>query len=294
MDSLIEKFQVKENYNLLIDDLDPAFTGDLNKDDGEEILMRQKAELKDLQEKLYVSQDHSLLIILQAMDGGGKDSAIEHVMGGVNPQGCIVHNFKQPTIDELRHDFLWRHAKAAPKRGMIGIHNRSHYENVLVTKVHPELILNEDIARYSKLDDLNEKFWKERYDSIRNFEKHLYLNGTVILKFFLHISRDEQKERFLKRIEEPDKNWKFSYGDIHERSYWKDYMKAYEAAISETSVEHAPWYIIPADKKWFARIAIISIIVDKLKDLSLTLPTLSEQERQDLERGKKELLEEKK
>ena len=292
MDSLIEQFQVKENTKFYIKDFDPDFISDLDKEVGKEILKQKKEELKVLQEEFYAAQNLSLLIILQAMDAAGKDSTIEHVMSGVNPQGCTVHTFKQPSLKELKHDFLWRHSKAAPERGHFGIHNRSHYENVIVTKVHPELILEENITGYSELKDLDEQFWENRYDSIKDFEKHLYNNGTVILKFFLNISKKEQKERFLKRIEEPEKNWKFSYGDLKERKHWHDYINAYEAAISKTSFEHAPWYIIPADKKWFARIAIISIIVDKLNSLSLTIPTLSEQERINLEKGRKELLDE--
>jgi PPK2 family polyphosphate:nucleotide phosphotransferase len=192
------------------------------------ILIKDTAKL---QTELYAANGQSLLIIFQAMDAAGKDSAIAHTMSGLNPQGCQVYSFKQPTSEDYEHDFLWRHYKALPERGRIGIHNRSHYENVLVTKVHPEFILKENIPGITKVKDIGKKFWDQRYESIRDFEKHLSANGTVIIKFFLHLSKDEQKKRFLKRIADPEKNWKFSSGDIKERQLWGDYMKAYETAI---------------------------------------------------------------
>ncbi|RNL52429.1 polyphosphate kinase 2 family protein [Pedobacter jejuensis] len=254
------------------------YTGGYNKEKAKDALVNSKIEVNHLQEKLYAANSHSLLIIFQAMDAAGKDSAIEHVMSGLNPQGCQVFSFKTPTSEEYEHDFLWRHYKALPERGRIGIHNRSHYENVLVCKVHPEYIMSENLPGYEEVDKINKDFWKQRYQSIRNFEEHLTANGTVILKFFLNVSKEEQKQRFLERIDDPTKNWKFSSGDIKERALWDDYMKAYEEAINETATKDSPWHIIPADKKWFARLAISSIIEDKLKSLDLKFPILGEDE----------------
>lgn len=268
------------------------FTGGYNKEKAKDALVNSKIELNHLQEKLYASGKHSLLIIFQAMDAAGKDSALEHVMSGLNPQGCQVYSFKVPTSKEYQHDFLWRHYKALPERGRIGIHNRSHYENVLVCKVHPEYILNENIPGFSDVKKINKKFWQERYKSIKNFEEHLTANGTVILKFFLNVSKDEQKQRFLDRIEDPTKNWKFSSGDIKERALWDKYMEAYEDAINATSTEELPWHIIPADKKWFTRLAISEIIVDKLKSLGLEFPVLGEEETAKLNETKNILLSE--
>lgn len=280
----VEKFKIKDH--------DPSFTDKYIKEDAGDILSGLKVELDGLQEKLYTANKYSLLIIFQAMDAAGKDSVIKHTMSGLNPQGCQVFSFKQPSAEELDHDFLWRHAKALPERGRIGIHNRSHYENVLVCKVHPEYILNERIASVSSINEIDNKFWEERYESIRNFEKHLSANGTVIIKFFLNVSKEEQKERFLERIDQPLKHWKFSAADIEERQKWDEYMKAYEDAINETSNDHAPWYIIPADKKWFTRIAVSKIIVNTLKSLDLDSPELKESEKAKLEDCKNRLIEE--
>jgi PPK2 family polyphosphate:nucleotide phosphotransferase len=266
------------------------YTGGYNKEKAKDALVNSKIEISHLQEKLYASNTHSLLIIFQAMDAAGKDSAIEHVMSGLNPQGCQVFSFKVPTSEEYEHDFLWRHYKALPERGRIGIHNRSHYENVLVCKVHPAYILSENIPGYNDVKKIDKQFWKQRYQSIRNFEEHLIANGTVILKFFLNVSKDEQKQRFLERIEDPTKNWKFSSGDIKERALWDDYMKAYEEAINETSTNNAPWHIIPADKKWFARLAISEIIADKLNSLKLKFPVLPEDEATKLQLSKESLM----
>ena len=268
------------------------FTGGYNKETAKDALINSKIEVNHLQEKLYASATHSILIIFQAMDAAGKDSAIEHVMSGLNPQGCQVFSFKVPTSEEYKHDFLWRHIKALPERGRIGIHNRSHYENVLVCKVHPEYILSESLPGFDEVKKINKNFWKKRYESIRNFEEHLAANGTVVLKFFLNVSKDEQKQRFLDRIEDPTKNWKFSSGDIKERALWDDYMKAYEDAINETSTKESPWHIIPADKKWFARLAISEIIADKLKSLNIKFPVLDEVEQGKLMETKTALLSE--
>lgn len=268
------------------------YTGGYNKEKAKDALVNSKIELNHLQEKLYASGKHSVLIIFQAMDAAGKDSAIEHVMSGLNPQGCQVYTFKVPTSEEYEHDFLWRHYKALPERGRIGIHNRSHYENVLVCKVHPEYILSENIPGLNDVKKINKSFWQQRYKSIRNFEEHLTANGTVILKFFLNVSRDEQKQRFLERIDDPTKNWKFSSGDIKERALWDKYMEAYQDAINETSTVESPWHIIPADKKWFARLAISEIIEDKLKNLDLKFPVLGEAEVAKLDETKSILLSE--
>lgn len=289
MDEIVSKFKIDSNTKINLADYNTKETFNYDKDDALVTLNEFKAEMDELQEKLYATNRYSLLIIFQAMDAAGKDSAIEHVMSGINPQGCQVFSFKQPNSEEYEHDFLWRHNKALPEKGRIGIHNRSHYENVLVCKVHPEYVLKEGVRNYDKVEDLNEEFWKDRYESINNFEKHLHQNGTTIIKFFLNVSKNEQKERFLERIDDPLKNWKFSSADVEERGHWDDYMKAYETAISETSSENAPWYIIPADKKWFTRIAISKIIVETLRSLDLKLPELSDTQKGELEESRKRL-----
>jgi PPK2 family polyphosphate:nucleotide phosphotransferase len=220
-----------------------------------------------------------------------KDSLIEHVFGGVNPQGCEVTSFKTPSTKEYGHDFLWRNYQALPEKGKIGIFNRSHYESVLVCKVHPEYNLSEKV--WDNVEQINDKFWKNRYESIRDFEKHLARNGTKIVKIFLHVSPEEQKQRFLDRINEEDKNWKFSAADLKERARFGDYMEAYEEAINETSKEHAPWFVVPADKKWFARLTALQIIIDALEDMNLKYPELPENEKTALEEAKKQLENEK-
>lgn len=273
-------------------DYSTTYSGDLDKDLGKAELETIKEKLSNHQETLYAQNTNAVLIIFQAMDAAGKDSAISHVMSGLNPQGCQVFSFKTPTSNEYEHDFLWRHYLALPQRGRIGIHNRSHYENVLVCKVHPEYVLSERIPGYDDVKKIDKDFWKNRYESIRNFEKHLTASGTVILKFFLYVSPDEQKARFLDRINDPSKNWKFSSADITERALWKDYMSAYEEAISETSTADAPWFIIPADKKWYARLTISKILEETFKDMNLKFPVLPEEEAAKLESYKKQLLKE--
>lgn len=290
MDEIVKKIRITGSKKFNLADHDSSFSGDYKKEDADEILSEYKAEMEQLQDKLYATHQYSLLIILQAMDAAGKDSAIEHVMSGLNPQGCQVYSFKQPSTEEYDHDFLWRHARALPESGRIGIHNRSHYENVLVTKVHQELIANEHLPKKYNAESLGEEFWENRYESIRDFEKHLFRNGTIILKFFLNVSKDEQKKRFLERIDDPLKNWKFSSRDVEERKYWSEYMSAYQDAIRATACEHAPWYIIPADKKWFTRIAMSKIIVDTLQSLNLKLPALAAEELAALDNCKKHLL----
>lgn len=292
MDKLISKFKVAENSKFSLKDYDPAYADGFNKQDAKDVLTALIKETAEQQVRLYAENRQSLLIIFQAMDAAGKDGAIAHTMSGLNPQGCEVYSFKQPTSEDYEHDFLWRHYKALPERGRIGIHNRSHYENVLVTKVHPELLLKEQLPGIDDVKKIDKSFWERRYDSIRAFEKHLGDNGTIIIKFFLHVSKDEQKKRFLKRIDDPKRNWKFSSGDIAERKYWDDYMDAYEKAIKETSTEKSPWYVLPADKKWFTRIAISTIILETLKNLDLKFPVLEKEEMDKLEEAKRVLLEE--
>ena len=267
------------------------FPNNISKKDGEELLQLEKDTLKKLQEKLYADGSQSLLIVLQAMDAAGKDSLIEHVFGGVNPQGCEVTSFKTPNSKEYQYDFLYRHIIALPEKGKIGIFNRSHYESVLVCKVHPEYNLSEKV--WKDVKQFDKQFWNNRYDSITNFEKHLADNGTKIVKIFLNVSKEEQKKRFLDRINEPDKNWKFASGDIKERALWKEYMKAYEDAINATNKKHAPWYVIPADQKWFARLAALQIIIDTLDEMKLKYPVLSEKEASLLNDSKKSLENEK-
>ncbi|HCC86055.1 MAG: hypothetical protein XD92_0238 [Proteiniphilum acetatigenes] len=229
-------------------------------------------ELKKLQEMFYADDRYSLLIILQARDAAGKDGVIRHVMSGINPQGCRVHSFKTPTNNELEHDYFWRHYQVLPQRGMIEIFNRSHYENVLATKVNPQWILNERIPGYESVEMIDQQFWDDRYEAINAIEKHLHHNGMRILKFFLNVSKEEQKGRFLSRIEEPDKNWKFSSADLHARAQWDAYDKAFEEMLEKTSRPYAPWYVIPADKKFFARVAVGDIILELFRSLDLRYP----------------------
>ena len=242
------------------------------KERAEEILAQNRVRLDAAQELLWASDSHSVLLIFQAMDAAGKDGTIRHVMSGVNPQGCQVFSFKQPSAEELDHDFLWRHAKALPERGRIGIFNRSYYEDVLVVKVHPEWI---DESHFGKPD---KNFWEKRYEDINNFEKHLARNGTLVLKFFLHLSKDEQKKRFLERLADPKKQWKFSEADLTERDRWKDYQKAYEDALGATSTKKAPWHVIPADRKNVARALVADIIVTAIHGLKLEYPRVSKEQ----------------
>ena len=259
-----------------------------SKKDSVKILKKNIEKLSELQAKLYAQDKYSLLLIFQAMDAAGKDGTIKHVMSGLNPQGTHVTSFKQPSVEELDHGYLWRINKALPERGRIGIFNRSHYEEVLVVRVH-------DLIKYQKVPDKfkNKDIWKQRYEQINSFEKYLYENGIVIIKFFLHISKKEQKERFLKRIDDPAKNWKFSMGDIEERKFWEDYQKAYQEAIYATSKKHSPWYVIPADKKWFARLTVSEIIVSEMKKLKPEFPKLNDEQIAGLENAKQTLLDEK-
>jgi len=280
-----DNFLIKGSFS--IKKASTQYKGKLTKEEGEMLLIQEKEKLRELQEKLYSDGSQSLLVVLQAMDAAGKDSLVEHVFGGVNPQGCNVTSFKTPSSKEYSHDFLWRHYLALPQKGMIGIFNRSHYESVLVCKVHPEYNLSE--KTWKSVKDFDKKFWENRYESIRNFEKHLSQNGTTIVKIFLNVSKEEQKKRFLDRINEQEKNWKFSMGDLPERALFDQYMNCYEEAINETSKEYAPWYVLPADDKWFARVAAIQIIIDTLEKMNLKYPKLSEKDKKDLQEAKKQL-----
>lgn len=286
-----DDFLIKENSKFDIKAQNTKYKGKINKDEAKQLLNIEKEKLYLLQEKLYADGSQSLLIILQGMDAAGKDSLVEHVFSGVNPQGCEVTSFKTPSTKEYSHDFLWRHYLALPAKGKIGIFNRSHYESVLVCKVHPEYNLSEKV--WSDVKQFDEKFWENRYESIRNFEKHLANNGTKIIKIFLNVSKEEQKQRFLERIEEDDKNWKFSSGDVTERGFWNDYMKAYQDAIRETSTDYAPWFVIPADQKWFTRVAAIQIIIDALESMNLKFPELSGKDKDALKDSKHKLESEK-
>lgn len=283
----ISQFRIKPQKSMALKDCDSAFTGGYKaKKEAKKQLKKDIELMSELQYRLYAEDRQSLLIIFQAMDAAGKDGAIKHVLSGINPQGCEVHNFKQPSKNELQHNYLWRHYIKLPERGRIGIFNRSHYENVLITKVHPEYLMAENLPGIHSIKDVGKDFWDMRYKQINNFEKGIAENGTTIIKFFLHLSKKEQKKRFLKRIEDKEKNWKFSSADIEERAWWDDYQKAYEKAINETSTEYAPWYIIPADKKWFSRVAIGSIIVETLKKMDIKMPVISETEKALLKESK--------
>ena len=252
----------------------------------QELLEGHIAELSALQQLHYASNRHALLLIFQGMDSAGKDGAIRHVMSGVDPQGCEVFSFKKPSAEELEHDFLWRTTCRLPERGRIGIFNRSYYEEVLIVRVHPEILRSQGLSE--NLRD-EKTFWKERYRSIVELENHLHRNGTRIIKFFLHLSKAEQRKRFLERIDEPDKNWKFSVADIRERNYWKDYLKAYEACLTATSTHHAPWHVVPADDKENARLIVSQIVLDALNELKMAYPKTTAKRRRELKSIRKKL-----
>ncbi len=279
-----DKFLVPEFGKVDLKDHPTDYTGDYkDKSEARDDLAKNIEKMAELQDVLYAQNVHSLLVVIQAMDAAGKDSVIKHVMSGVNPQGCQVKAFKVPSAEERDHDFLWRSQLALPARGMIGIFNRSHYEEVLVVRVHKEFLESEQLPDKVKHDP---DIWKKRFQQIRDWEDMLAANGTHVIKFFLHVSKDEQKQRFLDRIEQPDKNWKFNSGDAKERAFWKDYMDAYCDAMESTSTKQSPWYIIPADRKWFTRLAVSEIIVEKLKSLDLKYPELTDAMKADLAAAK--------
>ncbi len=284
----IDKYKVDSDSGVKLSKIDTSDTGKYNsKDEAVEKLAGNIERMAELQDKLYAQDKYALLIVIQAMDTAGKDGAIKHVMSGLNPQATHVESFKQPSAEELDHDYLWRATKSLPERGQIGIFNRSYYEEVLVVRVH-NLVKNQQLPPECITKDI----WKDRYRQIRDYERYLTENGTVILKFFLHISKDEQKERLLARIDDKTKNWKFSAADLKERGFWDDYQQCYEEAISETSTKQAPWFVIPADKKWFARLTISEVIVNTLEKLNLAYPEVSAEQLKVLEECKKQLLEE--
>jgi len=274
----------------LAKDFETDYTGTYkDKKDAEADLETNVQRLADQQDLLYASDTYALLILFQALDAAGKDGTIKHVMSGVNPQGCRVQSFKSPSAEELDHDYMWRTTRALPRRGQIGIFNRSYYEELLITRVHPEILAQQHLP--PKLDKKN--IWKQRFEDINNFERYLTNNGTVILKFFLNLSKAEQKRRFLKRIEEKEKNWKFSAPDIRERQFWPQYINAYEQVFTHTSTPWAPWFVIPADHKWFTRLCVSQVIVAALKSFDLHYPTVPAAKAQELEKAKQELLSEK-
>lgn len=260
------------------------------KEEGEALLKEGLAHLAQMQDKLYAQDKYSVLIVLQAMDAAGKDGAIKHVLSGLNPSGVKVVSFKTPSKEELDHDYLWRHYKALPARGEIGIFNRSHYENVLVTRVHPEYILNEHIPGINSVKDIKPSFWEERFKQINRFEKNLSDNGTIVLKIFLHVSKDEQRKRFIERIDNPEKNWKFSIADAQERQHWDAYMKAYEEMLAATATKEAPWFVVPADDKWFSRLSLVAVIIQAFEQLNIAYPSVSEATRKQLQDIKTALL----
>jgi PPK2 family polyphosphate:nucleotide phosphotransferase len=269
-------------------DFDPADTAEFESHEHAKARLQHNIErLQKYQDLLYADRSYALLLVFQGMDAAGKDSCIKHVMSGVNPEGCQVSTFSVPSQLELEHDFLWRVYRELPARGRIGIFNRSHYEEVLVVRVHPEKLADEHIPGIKSPD---KKFWRHRFDSINHFEQHLTHTGTVIRKFFLHVSRQEQRKRFLERLDDPTKNWKFSDADLHERLSWNDYQRCYEEAIEGTSTKNAPWYIIPADHKWFTHLAVSEIIVQTLKELKLKYPAISQEQRKQLETAREALL----
>ena len=286
----VARYRVENGEKFRLRDFDPADTADLDidKKDAKDLLAGDVKRLSDLQERLYAEDRWSLLLIFQAMDAAGKDSAIEHVMSGVNPQGCQVHSFKAPSPEELDHDFLWRTTKALPERGRVGVFNRSYYEEVLVVRVHQKILEGQRLPEKLKGD----RIWQERFESIRDFERHMTRNGTVILKFFLNVSKDEQRKRFLDRIEEPGKRWKFSMGDVAERALWDRYMDAYEDMIRNTSAVDAPWHVVPANSKWFTRLVVARAVVDRLENLNPQFPKVEGTALEELKKAREMLLSE--
>jgi len=284
---LAEPFCVTKGEKFRLKDWDPAdTTGVKSKQHAQNILDAREGLLNHLQEKLYAQDRWAVLVVLQGLDAAGKDGVIKHVMSGVNPQGCSVFSFKSPSTEELDHDYLWRAHKCAPERGRIGIFNRSYYEEVLIVRVHPALL------RAEKLPDemITKHIWDQRYEDINAFEQYLTRNGVVIRKFFLHISKEEQKRRFLERLEDPKKNWKFSMADVNERGFWKDYQEAYEEMIQNTARKHAPWFVVPADNKWFTRLIVASAIIQTLDGLHLSFPAVDKAKKKELEAVRASLL----
>jgi len=284
---LAKSYRIDDGKHFRLKDFDPADTGHWHSvENAREALQEGVLRMAELQDKLYAQGCWSLLLIIQALDAAGKDGTIKHVMSGVNPEGCEVYSFKTPSTTELQHDFLWRTTLRLPERGHIGIFNRSYYEEVLIVRVHPKVLEAEKLPPPL----LTKNIWEERFEDIRSFERHLARNGTVIRKFFLHVSKKEQKRRFLERLEQPQKNWKFSAADIHEREYWDDYQNAYEDMIRNTATKHAPWYVIPADNKWFTHLAVSAAIVDTLQELDPSYPKVDAAKYKELQTARRLLL----
>jgi PPK2 family polyphosphate:nucleotide phosphotransferase len=293
IDKLVGPYRIAKGKKFRLKDIDPGDThglGSEQKPRAREMLVKGVQWLAEEQDKFYADDRHSMLLVFQAMDAAGKDGTIRHVMSGVNPQGCQVFSFKQPSLEELDHDYMWRYQRCLPERGRIGIFNRSYYEEVLVVRVHEELLERQKVPASLVTHDL----WKERLEDIAAFERYLSRQGTVILKFFLHVSRGEQKRRFLERLDMPEKNWKFSSADVTERGYWDDYMAAYEDAIRRTASKEAPWHVIPADNKWFTRLAVAAVIVEAFWKLKLEYPRVDEAKRKELALAREALASEKK
>jgi PPK2 family polyphosphate:nucleotide phosphotransferase len=285
----VKPFRISDGKGFRLKEIDPGDTGRLESEDAQaakEVLKDGIELLAEYQDKLYAQDRWSLLLVFQAMDAAGKDGTIKHVMSGVNPQGVQVYSFKAPSDEELDHDYLWRSMRCLPERGRIGIFNRSYYEEVLVARVHPEILARQKLP--PRL--VTKKIWEERCQDIKSFERYLSRNGVVVRKFFLHVSKAEQKRRFMARLDEPEKNWKFSVNDVVERRFWKEYQGAYEDAICATASEHAPWYVIPADHKWFTRLAVAAAIVDTLAGLDLHYPVVDAEKRKALQRARRELM----
>jgi PPK2 family polyphosphate:nucleotide phosphotransferase len=287
---LATAFRVDHGKSFRLKDFDPADTKNLLAKDGAAgLLQTNLTHMQDLQAKLFAQDEWAVLLIFQAMDAAGKDGVISHVFSGVNPQGCEVSSFKQPSAEELDHDFLWRATKRLPQRGRIGIFNRSYYEEVLVVRVHQEFLVKQHLPRQL----ITKSIWQERFGDICNLESYLSRNGIVVRKFFLHISREEQRQRFLQRLEDPEKNWKFSDADVRERACWDAYMDAYQDMIRHTATPQAPWYVVPSDHKWFTRAVVSSVIIETLKELKLAFPTVDRARRKDLQAARRHLLKEK-
>ncbi len=283
---LVRPYRIEDGRKFRLRDIDPKDTGGIkSKGKAEELLRHGVERLADEQDKLYAQDSRALLLVLQAMDAAGKDGTIKHVMSGVNPQGCQVYSFKAPSTEELEHDYLWRTTRCLPELGRIGIFNRSYYEEVLVVRVHPELLAKQHLPPSL----VTKKIWEERYEDINAFEKYLDRNGITIRKFFLHVSREEQRRRFLSRLEEPEKNWKFSGADVEERKHWDDYMTAYEEMIRATATPHAPWYVVPADNKWFTRLVVAAATVDALERMELAYPRVEKEKLAELAAARKAL-----
>jgi PPK2 family polyphosphate:nucleotide phosphotransferase len=287
---LTEPYRITDGDKFRLKDFDPSDTGKLHsKEDAAKLLEHGVELLSHMQEKLYAQDRWALLIVMQAMDAAGKDGAIKHVMSGINPQGCDVHSFKAPSSEELDHDYLWRAHKAVPERGKIGIFNRSYYEEVLVVRVHENILASQKLPESLISKDI----WQERFEDIRRFERYLTRNGVVIVKFFLNLSRKEQKKRFLERLDDSKKNWKFSTADVKERGYWKDYQSAYDDMIRNTATKHAPWYVVPADNKWYTRLIVASAVIETLDRLNLRFPDADEEVKRELQKVRAGLLAEK-